>query len=67
MSIHYLNCLKKSFRGRKQITLNVIKLFIEEDYVTTAVKFVEKRANYLENEGILEKHVLNPVIYSIIK
>lgn len=62
----FIKSFKESFKGRKQITLNEIKKFIEEDYVITDTKFVEERANYLKNEGILEKHVQNPVIFNIV-
>lgn len=62
----FIKSFKESFRGRKQITLNEIKLFIEEDFVITDVKFVEERANYLINGGILETHAQNSVIFNIV-
>lgn len=63
----FIKGFKKRFKDREQITLNEIKLYIEEDYVITDTKFVEERANYLTNEGVLEKHLLNPSIFNVCR
>lgn len=63
----FIKGFKGRFKDREQITLNEIKLFIEEDYVITDTKFVEDRTNYLTSKGILEKHSVNASIFNVCK